>query len=97
LLEEFFTLLELLEAEWLLCDEVDAVFLVDVDLPGGVVAESCGGLAAATSAQLSVSAQTAPKCALRNLAPGRIMPCNSPPKNKRPAVATGSVIITDLL
>jgi hypothetical protein len=73
LVEEFFPPLELLEGEWLLCDEGDAVFLLDVDLPDAVVAESCGGLAAATSAQLSVSAQTAPRCALRNLAPGRII------------------------
>jgi hypothetical protein len=70
LLEEFFTPLELLEAEWLLCDEVDAGFLVDVD---AVVAESSEGLAATTKAQLSVSAQTAPRCALRNFAPGRII------------------------
>jgi hypothetical protein len=73
LLEEFFTPLEVLEAGWLLCNEVDAVFLVDVDLLAAVVAESWGGLAAATSAQLSVSAQTAPRCALRNFAPGRII------------------------
>jgi hypothetical protein len=97
LLEEFFTPLELLEAKWLLCDEVDAVFLVDVDLPDAVAPESCGGLAAATSAQLSVSAQTAPNCALRNFAPGLIMPCNFAPKKIKPSVGTGSVIIADLL
>jgi hypothetical protein len=73
LLEEFFTPLELLEAEWLLCDEVDAVVLVDVDLLDAVVAASCGGLAAAASAQLSVSAQTAPRCMLGNFAPERII------------------------
>jgi hypothetical protein len=94
LLEELFTPLELLKAEWLLC-EVD-VFLADVDLPEAVAAESCGGLAAATSAQLSVSAQTAPICALRNFAPGRIiLALNS--KIKGPAMRTDSVIIADLL
>jgi hypothetical protein len=72
LLEDFFTPVELLEDECCFWDEVDDAFFAGVDFPDAVAAESCGDVAA-ISAQLSVSAQTAPNCALRNVAPGRII------------------------
>jgi hypothetical protein len=73
LVDDFFDTLELLFDEWRLWDEVEVAFLPLADLVDEVPAKSCCGLAAAISAQLSVSAQTAPILALRNLAAGLIM------------------------
>jgi hypothetical protein len=73
LLDDFFDTLELLFDEWRLWDEVEVAFWPLADLVDDVAAKSCSGLAAAISVQLSVSAQTAPILALRNLAPGLIM------------------------
>jgi len=84
LLEDFFTPVELLEDEWCLWDEVDAVFFVGVDFSVALPVESCGGVAAAINAQLSVSAQTAPSCAFRNFAPGRIIPLTLSKKKAQP-------------
>jgi hypothetical protein len=78
-------LVVLLEDEWPVWDEVEPVFLAGADFSEAVAVESSRGLAAAVSAQLSVSAQMAPRCALRNFAPGRIMPFTLL-QNKSPAV-----------
>src|ERR1700741_3017643 len=78
-------LVVLLEDEWCFSDEAEAVFFAGMDFSEAVALESSRGLAAAISAQLSVSAQTAPSCALRNFAPGRIMPFTLL-QNKSPAV-----------
>src|SRR6201987_2777235 len=67
-------LVVLLEDEWPVWDEGEAVFWGGAVFSEAAASESSRGLAAAVSAQLSVSAQMAPRCALRNFAPGRIMP-----------------------
>jgi hypothetical protein len=66
LLEVFFTPDELLEA---LCAEAEPDVFAVVDLLFAVPLESCPARAGTARAQLKVSAQAAPKCALRIINP----------------------------